>query len=91
MSGGQSAVVLAVVRTHAQFLVSDGSNEPNLVSNVTVNDGEWHHVAAVRDADAGTLSLYVDYNFAGSIADTTTGDFGNANDRQSALSTAAQA
>lgn len=80
VGANQPSYWLRVRDSRLQFLVSDGSNEPNLVSNVTVNDGEWHHVAAVRDADAGTLSLYVDYNFAGSIADTTTGDFGNAND-----------
>ena len=71
---------LRIQDSRVRFLVSDGNHEPNLSSDVIVNDGEWHHVAAVRDAAEGTLSLYVDYQFAGSIPDTSTGDFGNAND-----------
>jgi hypothetical protein len=39
---------------------------------MAVNDGEWHHVAAVRDALTRKLRVYVDYNFAGEGADTTT-------------------
>jgi hypothetical protein len=63
-----------------QFLVSDGTSEPNLSSPVTVNDGQWHHVAAERDAALGQLRLYVDYALVGTVNDTTTGGFGNAND-----------
>ncbi len=76
----QPSYWLRIQDSRIRFLVSDGNYEPNLYSDVIVNDGEWHHVAAVRDAEAGTLSLYVDYVLAGTIADTTTGDFGNAND-----------
>ena len=71
---------LRIQDAKVRFLVSDTSNTASLYSDVIVNDGQWHHVAAIRDADNGTLSLYVDYIFAGSVVDTTTGDFSNAND-----------
>jgi hypothetical protein len=36
----------------------------NVVGGPAINDGAFHHVALVRDVDAGTLSLYVDYLLA---------------------------
>jgi sialidase-1 len=70
---------LRVQNGRLRFLVSDGTSEPNLSSSVLVNDGQWHHAAAIRDADTGQLRLYVDYELVGTITDTTTGDFANAN------------
>lgn len=43
----------------------------DLFSSVTVNDGNWHHVAVVRDTAAGALRIYVDHQLAGSVADST--------------------
>lgn len=80
LGASQPSYWLRIQDSRVRFLVSDNDNEPNLYSDAIVNDGEWHHIAAIRDADAGTLSLYVDYEFAGSVPDTTTGDFGNGND-----------
>jgi len=80
LGSNQPSYWLRVQDSKVRFLVSDNSGSSSLFSDVDVNDNEWHHVAAVRDAEAGTLSLYIDYVFAGSVADTTTGDFGNASD-----------
>jgi sialidase-1 len=80
IGAGLPSYFLRIQDSKVRFLVSDNSSLASLYSDVVVNDGEWHHVAAVRDGAAGTISLYVDYVFAGSVADTTTGGFGNASD-----------
>jgi hypothetical protein len=38
-----------------------------VVSDRTVSDGRWHHVALVVNGDAGNESLYLDGRFVGSI------------------------
>jgi len=56
-----------------RFLIAqDGGPEPNVTASAAVNDGEWHHVAAVRDAAAKKLRVYVDYLLAGEVTDTLT-------------------
>lgn len=37
-----------------------GAGNGAVVSNSTINDGQWHHVAFTRDADSGTVQIYVD-------------------------------
>ena len=61
------------------FFMKDenGSNAGVSSSSVNVNDGNWHHVAVVRDASASILKLYVDYAELASTSDTTTGSFAN--------------
>ena len=80
IGSGLPSYFLRVQDSRVRFLISDNTSLESLYSDVVVNDGEWHHVAAVRDADAGTISLYIDYVFAGSVVDDTTGDFGNSSD-----------
>ena len=80
IGSGLPSYFLRIQDSRVRFLISDNDALSSLYSDVEVNDGEWHHVAAVRDVDAGTISLYIDYEFAGSVADNTTGDFGNASD-----------
>ena len=65
-----------------RFLVADGqSHEPNIhATGFPVADGQWHHVAAVRDADLDLLRLYLDYELIGTILDTTTAGLSNNND-----------
>ena len=50
--------------------------QTEVVSSATVNDGEWHHVAAVCDRD-GDLTLYIDLGLDGQLpmaaADVTSG------------------
>jgi len=64
---------------HPRFLVCDGPNQPNVTSARAVNDGQWHHIAAVRDRAAGLLRVYVDYQEEGSNTDTTVGSLANGN------------
>lgn len=55
-----------------RFLIAqNGGPEPNVTSTVSVNDGNWHHVAATRDAANKKLRVYVDYMLAGESTDTT--------------------
>ncbi len=63
-----------------QALVGDGANQPGLTGTIPVNDGEWHHVALVRDAILDELRLYVDYQLDVSVPDTTVGDSFTNND-----------
>ncbi|MGD9101664.1 MAG: PA14 domain-containing protein, partial [Anaerolineae bacterium] len=53
----------------------DGANNPHILSSQTINDGQFHHVAFVKDGD--TLYLYVDGQEQGTTPDTTTGDTTN--------------
>lgn len=40
---------------------NDGSDSYVLSSGVDItNDGQWHHIAATRDADTGVIKVYVD-------------------------------
>jgi hypothetical protein len=65
--------------TSIRFSVTDTSNvirTYTLTGLPNCYDGKWHHVAAVRDASAGTLILYLDYSQVGSyVANTYTGSF----------------
>jgi len=49
---------LALVGTKAGFGV--GNPDTTIASTAAINDGQWHHVAATRDAISGQMSLYVD-------------------------------
>ncbi|REK10225.1 MAG: hypothetical protein DWQ37_16585 [Planctomycetota bacterium] len=51
---------LKMVGGHVQFSLFDLVNNPTITSDLPINDGAWHHVAAVRDVNAGLLRLYVD-------------------------------
>ena len=71
---------LRVESGKARFLVADTSAEPNVFSTTTINDGQWHHIAAVRDATNPTskqLRLYIDGQTSGSAADTTSSSLAN--------------
>lgn len=59
------------------FLWDDGANELTVSSTTAIDDGEWHHVAAVRDAVANELRLYIDGVLEGTTPDVTTGDIAN--------------
>lgn len=67
----------------ARFLVSDTAVESVVTSSASINDGQWHHIAAVRDATvaaAKQLRIYIDGQLSGTVADTTTGSFANGQD-----------
>ena len=48
----------------------DGSNNPGINSQTNINDGQYHHVAFVKEGE--TLSLYIDGQLEGTTTDTTT-------------------
>jgi sialidase-1 len=73
---------LRVEAGKARFLVSDNTRERVFSSTANINTGQWHHIAAVRDATnpaAKELRLYIDGQLSGTLADTTTGSFANGN------------
>ena len=93
MTSGAGALVSKDVGSHQpswwlrvnngalQFLISDGPQEPSIwATDFPVADGEWHHVAAVRDADMDLLRLYLDYELIATVLDTTTLGLSNGND-----------
>lgn len=55
-------------------LVGDGPNQATVTGTTLINDGLWHHVALVRDAEADELRVYVDHLLDGSAPDITVGD-----------------
>jgi uncharacterized repeat protein (TIGR01451 family) len=62
----------------AAFYLYDSDNVGHSVAGQgsAINDDQWHHLAAIRDASAGTISLYVDGQLVGSApAADYTGDF----------------
>ena len=71
---------LQLVNGKVQFSLFDGKNTSVIISNMAVNDGNWHQIVAVRDATSHLLHLYVDgIEVATPVADTTTGSL-EAND-----------
>lgn len=35
-------------------------NEETIVSDITANDGRWHHIVATWDSNGGTYTMYKD-------------------------------
>lgn len=62
---------LALVENKIGFGV--GNPDTTLTSVKTVNDNQWHHVVATRDAGSGALALYLD----GKLDNSTTGPVGS--------------
>ena len=50
--------------------VNDGKDGV-IAERPKINDGVWHHIAAVRDEDSKQLRLYIDGNLAGEAQDLT--------------------
>jgi hypothetical protein len=57
------------------FLVDEGAVESSVYGSTIVSDGQWHHVAAVRDR--GRLLVYVDHVLDGIGQDATTASLDN--------------
>ena len=71
---------LRVESGKARFLISDNATERVFSSTAAIADGQWHHIAAVRDAThpaSKQLRLYVDGQLSGTLADTTTNSLAN--------------
>jgi uncharacterized repeat protein (TIGR01451 family) len=71
---GQASWWFRVNNGQLEGLVADGDNTQVIVGSQAVNDGQWHHVALVRDAFNGLLRLYVDYRQIAAVASSVTGD-----------------
>ena len=57
---------------YLQFVVNDLSQVSFIESPMQINDGNWHLITAVRDADTHRLHLYVDgFEVAPAVADLT--------------------
>ncbi|MDM5264393.1 DUF5011 domain-containing protein [Sulfurovum sp. XTW-4] len=52
-----------------------GAAYPTIKSTTPINDGDWHHIAAVRDGSTGDTILYVDGSAEASYNFTSTGGF----------------
>ncbi len=63
----------------AAFRLKDNAGGPAgaLLGTKDLTDGDWHHVAAVRDGAAGTSKIYVDGQLEGSHTYTYTSGFGS--------------
>ena len=59
--------------TEAFTIRGTGSGNEDGIGSVAINDGEWHHYAAVWDGWTGTRKCYVDGNLDSSV--NLTGDF----------------
>lgn len=53
----------------------ENNNNPNVVSVTRIDDGQYHHIAAVKNGN--TLLLYIDGVLQGMSTDTTTGTTAN--------------
>lgn len=54
----------------------EGNPDSTVLAISTINDGNWHHVAATRNASTGQMKVYVD----GVLEATKTGHTGNLTD-----------
>lgn len=53
--------------------IYDGTNLPVVDAATFIQNGEWHHIAFVRDTSTDKIYLYVDGNLEAMAVDTTTG------------------
>jgi hypothetical protein len=59
MSGAGYALVVNK-KGGVTFTVAGGGKIKSVASKSRVNDGQWHHVLAEADREAGTLTIYID-------------------------------
>jgi len=52
-----------------QLMFCINSNAASTINSINVNDGQWHHIAAVYDSAANSIKLYVD-----GVASSSTGN-----------------
>jgi hypothetical protein len=70
MPGAVDDFGTSLVGSKAAFGV--GNPDTTIESTTAINDGQWHHIAAVRNASTGLMQLYVD----GALQASTNGPFG---------------
>lgn len=56
-------------------LINDGGGDPSVivVTKDPYNDDDWHHLAFVKDSDAGSLTMYID----GKVTESNEGKVGS--------------
>ena len=65
-------IVLGMRNGAARFVTVDDANIAAFANGTqVVNDGQWHHIAGVRNTSAGLVQLYVDGVLDTSVTDTT--------------------
>lgn len=62
------------------FMISDDDRLLVARSSISINDGKWHEVLGVRDANQKKIKLYVDKKIAVEINDETVATLANRND-----------
>jgi len=74
-----SAEVITLALTPAGvaiFSIRDNLvNSVDVIASGSLVDGQWHHLAGVRDAALGNVKLYLDGALVASATDSTTGTF----------------
>ena len=60
-----------------RFFIDDGTRTASVTTPDVVADGTWQRIAAVRDAGARQLRLYVNATLVATAVDNTTGDLDN--------------
>jgi len=70
VAGGVDDFGIALAGNTAVFGV--GNPDTTISSTTAINDGQWHHITATRNADTGLMQLYVD----GVLQASATGPFG---------------
>jgi hypothetical protein len=69
---------LGLSGNQAIFVLRDANgSEVSVTGSSAIADGNWHHLAALRDNSTNQLNLYVDGAQEGSQATAYTGDFSN--------------
>jgi hypothetical protein len=66
VSGGAADWGTSVVSGKFVFGVGSPGGDVSVTSSTSVNDGQWHHVAATRDTASGAMQVYVDGVLRGS-------------------------
>jgi hypothetical protein len=74
-TGVQWWVGCAAVSGQATFQLDDSNTIRKSVKGVSITDGAWHHIVAVRDGATDTNYIYVDNVQNAVAANTYTGDF----------------
>lgn len=60
----------------AQYDTFNCGNFPQIISNTSINDEEWHHIVFLKD-EQNQLQLYIDSNLEGSIESNVQCDISN--------------
>ncbi|HXI71501.1 MAG TPA: PA14 domain-containing protein [Verrucomicrobiae bacterium] len=85
MPGSVNDFGVSLVGNNAAFGV--GNPDRTIFSTNAINDGNWHHVTATRDATSGQLNLYLDGTFQATTNGATGTKAAAANLRIGALQT----